>query len=352
MAQHGTLTLADLLEVRQASVVEYGIDTITEIIQRDLANHNREVDDLLLMFTETTSDMQRATGTSVSGGFRNLSEWARDEAQKVAPGDKVGFPMEKYGRAVGWTHDFFVMSTVQDLAVQYDTILTEDLTNIRNLIRDAIYKPTNRTFLDRFVHKGFELTVKAFLNADGAPIPNGPNNEVFDGASHTHYLANATLTNAKLKETVNTVVEHGNGEGVKVIINVADEEAVSALSGFKAREDPRLIIADDRDYVRDALDTTRVNDRAIGLFGAAEVWVKPWAYQNYAAVVATGGGIEKPLVQRVHPVEGMRGLRMAFTYDTHPLYADAFERYLGLGAWNRSATAVLQFNNATYQDPT
>jgi hypothetical protein len=157
-------------------------------------------------------------------------------------------------------------------------------------LKKAIYTPTNYTFVDLNVDKA-PLAVKAFINADSSAIQDGPNGEVFNGATHTHYDGSATLTAAALLASINDVVEHGFGGGVKVFINAADEAAVRALTGFTAYLDPRVTINANANQATPARRChAKLDNRAIGIFGAAEVWVKPWAIANYAFITDTTDG--------------------------------------------------------------
>ena len=47
------------------------------------------------------------------------------------------------------------------------------------------------------------------------------------------------------------------------------------------KHDPRIIKADNVQGARGTLDMSRLDNRAIGIFEGAEVWVKPWMIQNY-----------------------------------------------------------------------
>jgi len=74
--------------------------------------------------------------------------------------------------------------------------------------------------------------VKAFINADSSPMQNGPNGEVFDGTTHTHYDGAAALTAAAVSTEITNVAQHRNGVKLRVNINQADFAAFSILAGF------------------------------------------------------------------------------------------------------------------------
>jgi hypothetical protein len=188
------------------------------------------------------------------------------------------------------------------------------------------------------------------VNNDGLGVPVGPNGETF-ATSHTHYLANATLTAAALTNLVVTVQEHFN-EGVPVIIiSQTDEAATRALTGFIADVDARIVQPQTATYTTTAANVPNLYDRRIGLFGAAEVWIKPWAIANYALCYIRGA-MPRPLLMRVPERADLANLRLVVDDERHPLYARAYERRFGMGGWNRVAAGVLYFAGGAYVNPT
>lgn len=344
----GTHDISSLLATNDVSVAEYGMDKTQDILVRDLAAHNMIVMAMLSELAERTGDRQRRYGVSTVGQMQEVDEYGPGSSQKNLPGSTVGFPLKKFTYPLAWTNDWFKMHTPADMAVAVIGAQTAHKARIQLDIKKALFESSNYTSVDRFVDN-IDLAVKRLANADGMTIPNGPNGETYDGATHTHYNANATLTAAAVTATINDVVEHGHGSMVKVGINLADETAFRALTGFVAYADPRLIYVA-TDVPGQRLDISRMDNRAIGIFGAAEVWVKSWVPANYLVVWAAGDG-NKPLVFREHPNAAFRGLRLAATFDAYPLYAEWMEAYHGVAVWTRTNGAVLRFNDAAYADP-
>lgn len=351
MAQRtGTHTLPDLLAARFAEVraVEYGIDNLVAVLQADVETHNAIMEDLIGEFADPTFDIFRRQGTSTDGEFQEVDEFGRAPTQKVAPGQTVGFPMRKFQHPLGWTQDFQDRATVQDFAIGQVNAQKAHRRLVARELKRAIYGAANYTWVDIYAPNVIDVPVKAFYNADGAGIPNGPNGEVFVGASHTHYLASATLTVAAADSLILTVIEHGFGSQLRIFINKADETGWRGLSGFQAYPADYLTRGMPTTLMPGGtLDVTRTDNRAIGRYGAAEVWVKPWAVANYAICVSAGAS--KPLAwrrDRIHP-----GLYLAATMNIFPLYAQYMQVFLGFGVWNRGNGAVLQFNNGTYTSP-
>jgi hypothetical protein len=92
-------------------------------------------------------------------------------------------------------------------------------------------------------------------------------------------------------------------------------------------------------------------NRLLGYFGAAEVWVKPWAIADYMFIwdAAAAG---KPLKFRQRTATSLQGLRIAAELPLYPLYAKYFEAEYGIGVWTRTNGVAVHFANATYQSPT
>jgi hypothetical protein len=345
----GTLDVSDLLATESVSVAEFGLDNVREVLQRDLDAHNRIVDDMINLLAERTTDRQRRYGPAAGGEMIEVDEYGRGPTQKSKGGDTVGFPLKKFQYPIGWTYTWFQLHTPADMARQQIAAERADVQRIVVEIKRALFVPTNYTFRDHLVDN-VDLAVKRLVNADSANIPTSPYGVDFDGATHTHYDAIAAVTNAAAKALAMDVLEHHDGQEVRLAINVADEDTWRALTDFKPYVDSRLLPNQATNEPARRLDFARANNRPIGIIGAAEVWVKPWAIANYPFTWVPGA--PKPLAMRERPQASMRGLRLAASLETHPLYADYMEREFGFGVWNRTNGAVLRTNNGTYAAPT
>lgn len=350
MAQKtGTFDIGSLLAATNQTAVQFGLSTIEEVLAADNENYNRLVQEALADLCDTSQDRLRVAGSSIGGDMQEVDEYSRPPTSKDLPSYFIGFPLRKYLFPLGWTKQWEKKRTPADYAIAQQAAQGSDLRRLRFLIQQAIFTPTNLTFRDLHVDKA-DLPVKAFINADSTAIQNGPNGEAFDGTTHTHYDANATLTAAVLQALVNDVVEHGFGTAPRIFINTADEAAVRALTGFTAYLDPRVTFNANANQAGNArLDITRMDNRPIGIFGAAEVWVKPWGVANYA-FCSDVASKAKPLLMRTDP--DSTGLHFEAAIETFPLRAEYMERMVGFGVWNRLNGAVLQFNNASYSAPT
>lgn len=351
MRKIGTLSIADMLRVRNASLIEYDLDEIAETVRRDLDVHNTLATQAVADLAEVTADRQRAVGTSETGDMIDADEFTRAPTQKVAPGATLGIPMRLAQYAIGWTRKFFEQKTPADLAIQVISAQKAHRKAIIRQLKRAFYISANYTVRDYLVDN-IDLAVKRFLNADGMGIPEGPNGETFNAATHTHYSFNNGLSAAAATAIVQNVVEHGHGT-VRIVIARADEAAWRALTGFTPYLDARIVAPTTAASVgAPRLDTSRLDNRAIGIYEGAEVWVKPWAIANYAFAHAINGET-KPLALRTRTGEGTN-LRVAAEIRLEPLQAQYMEDEFDAAVVDRTAGAVLYHaaGAVAYVDPT
>lgn len=344
----GTHDLTSLLANNQTSAAAFGLDNIQPILAADIEAHNAMVQEVFRDIADTTSDRQRLAGASGGGEMIEVDDYGRSPTQKEVPGATVGFPLRLMQYAIGWTRKWFEIHTPADMALATQAA---EKAHLKALVRDmkrAIFVSANYTFRDRLIAPQVDLAVKRLVNADSFAIPDGPNGESFDASTHTHYTSEATLTAANLLASINTVVEHGFGGRVITAISTADQAAVEALTGFQPYVDARLIPSEGDP--RTQTNVTRLNNRAIGIFGPAEVWVKPWAITEYA-FTWDADAASKPLVLRTRPNRGP-DLRIAAELDAFPLHAQYMEAEYGFGVWTRTNGAVHHFGDALYVDPT
>ncbi len=344
----GTYDVSSLLAAINTTAVDYGIDNIAATLAADNAAFSEQVTDALSELATTSSDRQRLVGTSIGGDMMEVDEYGQGPTQKDVPSYFVGFPLRKFQFPIGWTVQWEKNAAAADYAIKNAAAQAADLRRSRYELQTVIYKPTNTTFKDHLVDNA-TLAVKAAFNADSAGIANGPDGQAFDGTTHTHYDAVAALTAASITAQINDVAEHRNGSTVRIYINQADATAFSALTGFVALQVPYVTLNTAANQATQRLDISRLDNRQIGWFGAAEVWTKPWAVANYS-VAADVSAPQKPLLRRVEKAD--RGLHIAAQVDIHPLRAQYSEHFYGFGVWNRAAIHVLRFNNAAYVAPT
>ncbi|MGK2898625.1 MAG: hypothetical protein ACSLE9_08040 [Burkholderiaceae bacterium] len=346
----GTLSILDTLAASQQTVAEYGEDRAFEQIDAALQAHNAQLTEMTDWLAETTTDRQRRYGTQDAMVMEDLDEFGAPDAQKLAAGATVGFPLRMSGIALQWTRSYFMRAQARELAAQVTGTLDADRLATIRAVKNALFGVANYTFVDRLIDN-VDLAVKRLVNADSASIPLGPNGESFDGASHTHYVARVgALAASDISGVIRLVAEHFAQGDTVLLINQASEAAVRGFtSNFTPYVDARIIPAQNVQVARTALAVNNIYDRPIGIFDTAEVQVKPWIPANY--MVAIQRGVEKPLVRRIDPVAG-DGLLLVAEDERHPLRARTWERRHGFGVWNRTAAAILYTGGTSYVVPT
>jgi len=349
-SQTGTLDITSLLATRfPVTAAAFGLDTIEKVLANDLAAHNVLVAEMVGEMCEITTDRQRIYGSSANGDMQETDEYGLTPTQKIVTGATVGFPLKLFQYNLGWTAKWLEIHSPADMAT---AVLAAEKAHKREILRQikkAAYVSANYTHLDHLVDN-VSLAIKRFVNADSAAIADGPNGEVFVPSSHSHYDGEASLTAPFLLAEINNVIEHGHGGAVKVAISKTNEAAVRALTGFVAYPDPRIIYRVS-DTPGQTLDISRLDNRAIGIFGGAEIWVKSWAIASYYFVWDAEDPM-KPLAFRQRDATAMQGLRVAALNNDYPLLAKDMEAEFGIAVWTRTNGAVLYDANATYADPT
>lgn len=349
---YGTLSVSDLLATARvgASVIEVGEDKTWATIEAYLAAHNQIQASMLSDLVDPTTERVVGVGGVDTMGMDEMDEFGRADAQKVTAGDTMGFPLRLYGAALQWTRKYLDNHTPAELMAQIEAMTTADNLNIQKQIKRALFLSSNYSFTDKLVDR-LSIPVKRLVNADSMVIPTGPNGETFTAASHTHYLARvSTLAASDVSGAISTVTEHYNSGQALLYINQAQEAAIRGFtSNFTPYLDARLIPATTSTVARGALDQSNVYNRAIGVFDAAEVWVKPWIPANY--MFAWMRGPMKPLAMRTRrPGSGNFGLD--YEDESHPLRARQYGREFGIAVQNRVNGAVLYVGGTSYTDPT
>jgi hypothetical protein len=354
MPNFGNIMLSDLLATTTGTIAQFGPDAeerIWQVFRNSLAAHNRQMVQMVDELCEFTTERIFGNGGIQTGDFEELDELETPRPQKVAPGENLGIPMRLYGFGQQWTDTYLEEAAPADLAGQFLSVLDADKRNIMNEINRAIYLSTNYTSVDIRKKDQASLPVKRLANADSFSIPVGPNGETFNAATHTHYLARVgAFASTDLDALITTVSEHYQGM-VEVVINTAQETAVRAFTGFNAVVDARVIQATTLTYARGPLDLTNRGNRLIGIYNGAEIWVRPWALNNY--LLAYNTGAPKPLLIRTRTGADVpsAGLRPIYRQRGFPLTMEGWAREFGVGTIARVAAAVLYVGGTSYSDP-
>lgn len=355
---YGTLSIFDTIGARRAAandfIHKYDERTLYEQLQVFLDIHNRLINQMTDDLVEPTMERYMTWGSNDTIDMIEGDEYSRPDAQKVTvnPVD-MGFPLRIKQAAYGVTKLFMETKTLGDLEQVITAATDADIRDRLKTIRAALFNPTNNlTYKDRWVDN-ITLPIRALVNADGAYIRPDQFGNVFDPSTHTHFLGTSSFADTDLLALINTVVEHYPTGAVRVYINRSQETTVrgftSGATKFYAYYDARITPTLNADVARgNTLDQLSIYDRAIGIFGAAEIWVKPWVPANYLFAFNTGA--PKPLRMRTRNAQ--RGnLRIAAQIEMYPLQAQFLEREYGIAVFERTNGACLKTDNATYSAP-
>src|SRR6266567_2225274 len=352
---YGTVTTLDTLaSLRAASgnVAEIGEDVAFASIEAALKAHNQLLQESLTGFVDQTTDRLRRYGGPDTMQMEELDEFGTPSTQKIAAGATLGFPLKFFGGALQWTRLFFQNATGAELAAQVDAMMDADIKNMHKQLKLALFTPTNSTFEDRRVDH-VNLPMKALVNADSAPIPIAPDGTTFAG-THNHYLGasivwtgspTAASIGTDLTTLTTTVIEHFLSGAIQVLANPAQEVLIRSATGFFPYYDARLTPSVNQTNAMADLDVMNITNRAIGVFGASEVWIKPWIPPGYIVAVLVGSP-QKALVMRTRNA-GSGDLQLLFDNEIFPLRSRSYGREFGFGVWNRVAAAVLDTAHLT-----
>lgn len=350
---YGTYQVSDALasfeKSQNLSMVEFGENNAYVAIQQMLDAHNGLLRDIVDTLAVMTTDRMRVSGSASALTMEDADEFTTPDAQKVTAGANLGFPLNLAEIGAQWTRKYLQVATVGEINALTQAVMTADKRRVSRDIRRALFLATNYTHVDKLID-GLSIPVKRLTNADSFPIPPDPWGNSFNVATHTHYLATAAFIAANLTSLIDTVVEHDQGANVRVSINSAQEAAVRGFTGFVGYVDGRVVQANTATYAMTPLNMTSTLDRAIGVFGAAEIWVKPWVPASYVLCQDIN---RKPLMYRTRAgVPGAGDLQLVADNEQYPLRAKAWEREFGVGVFDRTAAAVLYTGGGAYVDPT
>lgn len=376
----GALQITDSLQallIASGSVATFGEDRAWEAVNAAFIAHNRITADLLSSFVTVTSNRQERIGLADSTDMEEMAEYGSTDAQKIGTGPLIGLPLRRYGHGLAWNRDYLRRTKASEFAAQITNIFAADLRRIQRQIKRAIHLSTNYTWIDVLIDKA-SIPVKALANNDGMVPPVGPNGEIFLG-THQHYLGTAsgvigTWVATDLGTLITTVAEHAYGGELYVGINQAQEAAVRAFAGFVAYIDVRVTPATTGAFsATTPLNVITINNRPIGVFQGAEIWVKPWCLASYVTAWVNDPQQHKALGLRImgdgpegigggsssilsspggNTVPGMGDLQLVYDNEDYPLRAREYVREFDVAVLNRTLMAVQYLSAVSYTVPT
>lgn len=353
---YGTLQILDTIGARRAAASDY-LNTYDENelymqVQAFLDAHNLLVDQIMNDVVVRTTDRLTTWGGNATVDMIDGSEYSRPDVQKmqVSP-TTLGFPL--YLKQVSWqvTRDFLRNKTVKDLDEILVAIRDADIRDIGKAIRAALFNPTNSlSYTDKRVD-GAIIPLRRLLNADSANLPPDPYGNAFTASTHTHFLgySSGSFAAGDLTIGIQHVNEHYLSGQIRIYIAKNLEATVRAFTGFYPAYDSRLTIASDVTHISaPTLEVNNVQDRFIGIFESAEVYVRPWVPSSY--IFFYNVNAPKPLKMRVrNDTDG--NLHIAADIELYPLRAQFLEREYGISVAERANGACMLTTASSYSAP-
>lgn len=375
-AMFGTHALENLLE-RNETIQEFGEDKMLTAIRASIAAHNEAINEFLNPLVRYTNLQQEPygerVGTSRIRGQRVDQYGAVDVMRPRLPTVEVGnigYPLYRWQFAWQFTRDYIETATPRDAAFRLLAIQQGDLDRIDYEVRNAFFNPvSDLTYRDQLTDN-IQLPIRRLANGDGQMLPDGPNGEVYNPATHTHYMARAggAVAPADIDAAVQNVLEHGVRGPLRIYINMEDEPTIRAMPNFYPFEfretytplellPESTVLMRERGPLIEGVDPSNPDNMRIGRWNAKyEVSTKPWVYPGYIVVIDLG---KRPLVwrSRQNPTaafgaQGRSALRIVGGHERFPLRAEWMEREFGVAIGDRLAAAILYIGDTTYTMPT
>jgi hypothetical protein len=352
-------TLEDLYEQRFAPLSSLNLDRVSATIEAYASNLSARVNEMLDVFSEETVKPRAIWGGAPVLNYIEVGEFGKGKTRKEIFGQELHFPLAKISATVGKSDEFWRKASVKDLR---DVMLGMEngyFSRVRDEIKAAIFNNTVRIPQKDWLGDNSTLNkVQPFLNADGNEIPMAPNGSTFTAASHQHYLGitGSTIAVSDVNYLLGHVREHLVGE-VRLYVDGAMPATLAALSSTPFVYNQYTNIIDQTagkigsTANRDGGQTDR-NNMFIGTWDGHEVHTRSWVPTGYLCAVGLGDAMGKPLWRRVDPTAP--GLITGVEIKDGRITVSESHFYMGFGAFNRSAGAVLDAatGNGTYTVPT
>lgn len=348
MANQVAYGFHNLQNVFDRRVSTVGIATIATAIQQSVDEHNRQMNALIGLFAERTTDFQVQYRTPALARLQPGDEQGR--ARPIRPSGQytVAFPLQKGLAAWGSTYEANVKMTVEEANEATNTLLMADARWIRDHILAALFDNAGYNFTD---DEHGVLAVKGLANSDAVlyQIITGAD----AGAADTHYLAQAAAiadgTNP-FDDIYTELMEHpDNGGEVVALIPTANRAAVEALTLFSEIEDPAIRAGANRDVL---VGTLGVETPGTLIGRVNKVWCVEWRSMpsDYIIATCTEGG--RALAMREHAETELQGFKKDADRNDYPYLEGQWARRAGFGARNRVGAVVQRVGNGTYAVPT
>ena len=355
----GTLLIYDRLDARfqyaNTKISTFGEAKLAEIVKEVFDRQNGMMRGLVTDLCGYTTERDMMYGTGDTTSMIEVDEVGTAPPTKTGYGSVVGFPLRRYEKAWQGSKKWLKRATVGEMMMQVKGVMTADKSNTIRAIKTALFSPTNYSWTDKLVDRRNTppLAVKALVNADGMPIPYGPNNEVYNAGTHAHYLATASLSAADMVALKTTVLEHYGAGAFVFAIPTGLESAIRAMTSNFVPALPKAQVGATTatQLPGETLAITPIANRLIGEFDGVPVIVKPWMPASYVAFYIVAGAQKVLMIRTEAGIDNSGDLQIDAEDEDHPLVAETYSREFGVGVLERTGAAVLYTGGASYVTP-
>lgn len=320
--------------IHTTTVVDYAKytrDLITDIAQYNQGGTIQDFPELIM-----TTPKERCTFYVDSMGFALSAEGGKPHQQKFKRGERY-IPMGTYALGGAWTDE-----TLEDAdAEELDAWKAEALRADQKLLTKLLFATTiggDASGYKGGFWNGSTTEWNGTTNADPNDKPQQWKNNTFL-TTHNHYAitGSATLQLSDFGTIKSQILEHGYGEGNKLVMFVSEAtaKAIADMAGWTTAMTKVNIIESTAAFgVRSKVDT----------INGFTIVVDDWVPDSYLYGQALGG---KAIAMRV-PVKG-GGLKF-FTgpYTEYPMKESYFKRRAGMAVIARGSGAVYEMDTASY----
>jgi hypothetical protein len=351
----GIYSLADLYEQRFAPISTLDMSKVLNTIQAYgdflVQDMNAQLND----FTEETTKSRAIWGGAPTLAFDEVNEFGKGKPRKEILGQEVHFPLFKLSATDERSAEMQKRATAGQLREMLLAMNNAYYQRVRDEIKASIFnKAAHIPVKDWTVDNSTLNKVQPFINADSNEIPASPNGSTFTASTHQHYVGTSgtSLSTYDVNTLLSNVQEHVLGK-VVLFVDGAMPASLAALSGTEYVARPPSPIQDNRNALiaRASFNPDDdANNMSIGYWKGVEVVTRSWVPTGYLACLAVGGQLGKPILRRVDPA--FPGMRIATELSDNSVILKEAYTYLGFGAFNRAAGAVLDsLHQTAYTNP-
>lgn len=347
---YGFLQLKDLATRR---VTEIGVQVVNDAINRTVEEHNRQIESILALFAERTTEFKEKFTASVAARLQPLDQNGRARPIKSFASYDVAYPLQEGGAAWGANYRTREKLSIQEANDITATLISADVRWLRDHILAALFASSSWTFND---DEHGALTVKGLANGDTDVF------QIFAGADagaiDSHYFAQtaavADATNP-FPTIYNELTEHPENAGdVIAFIPSNIKTATQGLATFYPTRDANLSPGTGVSLQSSLNVALPSGPTSLLGYEDSGVWIAEWKTLPNNTIVAVTTEGDRPLKMREEDVPSLQGYKKVGQRDDHPFYESQYLRIAGFGGNNRVGAVVYQVSNGdtTYDVPT